>query len=179
MTHRQDQQLWAGAVLRLRQEVECLPQAERDWIARRLGQIAQLQNRLQSLFEKAGGNELCRRCHGACCARGKHHLTLVNLLGYLLAGEPPPALDFRRTCPSLGETGCHHDAARRPFNCVTFICDQVEAGLESAELTTFYHLEKELRELYLAFDRRFVGSSLRGFLLRAERLEGRSFMDLI
>ncbi|BCR06489.1 hypothetical protein DESUT3_35580 [Desulfuromonas versatilis] len=176
---QQLQNLWQQSLARLRREVEALSPAEREWIAGRLTEIAQLQRQLHAFFEKAGGDELCRLCRGACCERGTHHLTLANLLDFLLAGEAVPDPDFSSTCPFLGPAGCRLEVGRRPFNCVTFICEQVEERLAPAERDTFYRLEKRLRALYLAFDKRYAGSSLRGFLIRAERLGERAFLDRI
>jgi hypothetical protein len=66
--------------------------------------------------------------------------------------------------------------ARRPFNCVIFLCDEVLAGLDAAQRQRAVHLEAQLRSLYEAFDRRFAGSSLHGLLIRAERLGARPFL---
>jgi hypothetical protein len=43
----------------------------------------------------------------------------------------------------------------------------------------FYTLERQLRSLYEEFDGRFSGSSLRGLLIRAERLGERPFLEKI
>jgi hypothetical protein len=53
----------------------------------------------------------------------------------------------------------------------------VEDALSPDERAAVYALEAELRSLYLAFDRRYAGSSLRGFLLRAAALADRPFLD--
>jgi hypothetical protein len=59
---------------------------------------------------------------------------------------------------------------------VTFICEQVLDSLGSEGSGRFQCLEQELRSLYLAFDDRYAGSSLRGLFIRAERLDGRPFL---
>lgn len=172
----QDLQLWRRTLAAVVAEVGWLGGQERAGLREEVAAVASLQRRLHAFFEKADGAELCRTCSGACCEKGRNHLTLVNLLGYLLADEAPPQPDFSSTCPFLGHAGCLLDPGRRPFNCVTFICDPVEANLTAAEVETFYALEKELRSIYLHFDRRYAGSSLRGLLIRAERLGGRDFL---
>ncbi len=163
-------QLWRVLVVRLGREAEGLPAAEREWIGCRLMRIGEIQQNLQALFTDAGGVSACKQCGGGCCERGIHHLTLVNLLHWLLAGEAPPEPDFAATCPFLGAVGCRLPAARRPFNCIIFFCEKVEERLSLADRATFRRLEGQLREIYLAFDRRYAGSSLRGLLIRAETL---------
>lgn len=170
-----DLRLWRRLVAALYGELAALPAAERAWLVDRLAEVARLQEQLHAFFLQADGLRLCRDCRGDCCDRGKHHLTLVNLLGCLLDGAVPEA-DFRRPCPFLGAGGCLLPPPRRPFNCVTFICDGVEEGLGSTGREAFYALERQLRALYLVFDRRYAGSSLRGILIRGARLGGRPLL---
>jgi hypothetical protein len=171
-------QLWRHCLTAVEGEYRSLDSPEQSWIVERLQRIAVLQQQLNELFENGGGPATCRRCLGACCDRGKNHFTLANLLAFLSAGERPPVPDFQRTCPFLGDHGCLLDPVRRPFNCVTFICEQVLDPLGSEGSVRFQRLEQELRSLYLAFDERYTGSSLRGLLIRAERLDGRPFLAL-
>jgi hypothetical protein len=172
MTNRnkEDAFLWRRIVIGLEKEVLRLTSAERDWIASRLERIGHLQEELHALFLQGDGPGVCSRCGGSCCDRGRHHATLVNLLGFLLAGKEPPLPDFGRPCPFLGETGCLMEPAGRPFNCVTFICDAIEDRLDAAGREAFYARERELRGLYGEFDARYAGSTLRGILIRAARL---------
>lgn len=158
-------------------ELERLPARQRAWAAERLGHIAALQEELGALFVAADGPRHCRRCAGACCERGAHHFTLVNLLAFLLAGEQPPEPDFGLTCPFLGANGCRLPVARRPFNCVIFLCDEVLAGLDADQQQRAAQLEAQLRSWYEAFDKRFAGSSMRGLLIRAERLGTTPFLS--
>ena len=168
---------WRQLVDRLEAEYARLAPAERGWLADRLAQVADCQERLHAFFLQAGGAQLCRDCAGDCCGCGKNHLTLVNLLGYLAAGEALPEPEFSRTCPFLTDSGCRHEVGRRPFNCVTFLCEKVEGRLEPASREAFYRRERQLRRLYAEFDRRYAGSSLRGIFIRSESLAGRPFLD--
>jgi len=170
-TIRQRQQLWQRCVTTLREELAGLSAAELAWIDRQLAVVSGLQQQLHALFLAAGGSEACRACLGACCARGTYHLTLANLLGLLRRGEPLPEPDFSATCPMLGPEGCQLAVPDRPYNCVSFICEQLEERLEAEQVQRFYALEQELRQAYLAFDQRFRGGSLHGLLNIAERLE--------
>jgi hypothetical protein len=172
-----DLRRWHRILLRIRGELERLLPAERHWLDQHLPQIHQLQRRMHGFFEEAGGAGCCHACRGACCEKGRNHLTLVNLLGYLHAGDEPPEPDFAATCPFLTPAGCLLVVERRPFNCVTFNCEAVEGALDEASRDSFYRMERHLRKLYEAFDLRYAGSSLRGLLIRAERLGDRSFLD--
>ncbi len=172
-----DQRLWAQVVKQIRGELGRLCPGERIWIKDHLEQVQELQKDIHAFFDRAQGARVCTGCNGACCEKGRNHLTLVNLLGFLLSGESPPEPDFSCTCPFLGPSGCRLEPARRPFNCVTFNCEAIEDRLCDADRSAFYRLEKELRCLYQKFDSRYAGSSLRGLLIRAERLDGRPFLQ--
>lgn len=169
--------LWRRIVDGLAAEFAGLNPEERSWLAIRLERIGRLQEEIHALFLRADGPRLCEECRGSCCDRGRHHMTLVNLLGYLLLGRRPPEPDFRRPCPFLGPAGCLLEPARRPFNCVTFICEGVEERLGCTGRETFYALERALRGEYELFDRRYAGASLRGVLIRAARLGGRPLLS--
>lgn len=164
------QQLWERSVAAVQEELRHLPAAELAWIDRQLALIEDLQQQLHALFLAAGGAEACRDCQGACCARGTYHLTLANLLGLLRKGLPLPEPDFSCTCPLLGPTGCQLEVARRPYNCVSFICDRLEERLSADRQQLFYRLEAQLRQTYLEFAERYRGGSLHGLLNIAERL---------
>jgi len=176
--HEQRSQRWQQIVGQLADEYARLPETEKSWIASRLQRIAALQLRLNQLFEIGCGLQSCADCLGECCAKGHNHMTLANLLSYLQRQELPPPADFSRTCPFLGERGCVLIAERRPYNCISFVCDIIEKSLTSAEVAAFYSLEQQLRVLYQMFAERYVGGGLTGLLLQSERLNGRPFLEL-
>ena len=161
---------------RLQTEVAGLPAADREWARTTLQRIGALKEGLHEFFLRAQGVVICGRCGGACCERGKNHLTLVEMLAHLLQGQELPSADFSRSCPFLGADGCRLPIDRRPFNCITFICQEIEDRLSETDRKAFYALEKELRRCYEAFDRRFAGASLRGIFLRAETLGERPLL---
>lgn len=169
-------QQWRQILGALKEEFARLSVAETAWLTASLAQVADCQSQLHAFFLQAGGAQLCRDCAGDCCGCGKNHLTLVSLLGYLVAGEPVPDPEFFRSCPFLGDSGCRHKVERRPFNCVTFLCGLVEERLTPADRQAFYRLERQLRRLYGEFDRRYAGSGLCGIFIRAETLVGRPFL---
>lgn len=171
-----EQQLWQQTLARVRGELEQLPVAERAWLQARLGRIEALQEELHARFLAAGGAGLCRDCSGACCACGRNHLTLGNLLALLLAGEEPPVPDWTAPCPWLAADGCRLAPGRRPFNCISFLCEAVEERLGPESRDAFYALERELRQGYAELAERYAGAGLQGLLLRAERLGRRGFL---
>ena len=168
-------QRWSKIINSLRREVAALAGAERAWISARLAAIALLQEELHACVRASGGEALCARCPEHCCGQGKNHPGLANLLFYLLAGEELAA-DFSAPCPQLGPAGCVFPPARRPFNCITFNCEQVEERLTAAQRQRLATLETALRALYESFAHRYAGAGPQGLLIRAETLGRRSFL---
>ncbi|ABA89911.1 hypothetical protein Pcar_2675 [Syntrophotalea carbinolica DSM 2380] len=174
---QQRQQLWQRTVTAVAAELERLDSPRRAWITEAVTAIARDQQRMHALFLAADGPAACSRCNGACCACGTYHFTLVNLLAYLIEGTLPPLPEFSRPCPFLGPSGCRLPVARRPFNCVIFLCEEIWHNLSEPQQRQARLLEDALRRQYLAFDALFAGSSLRGLLIRAERLQGQALLD--
>ncbi|PLY12260.1 MAG: hypothetical protein C0624_01130 [Desulfuromonas sp.] len=149
---------------------------ERQWQKQHIDQVVALKDQLHQLFVAAGGLEGCAECDGACCARGQHHMTLVEVLSALLRNRPLPSPDPAVTCPFLTLEGCSLEPGLRPFNCVTFNCEIVEEHLTAEQVARFYALERELRALYEVFEERYAGASLRGLVIRSRRLGGRRLL---
>ncbi len=170
-----EEQLWRRTRGAVEGELAALPAAERSRLQAHLAALGALQERLHQLVLDAGGPALCRDCDGACCGCGRNHLTLGNLAVLLLRDLEPPAPDWNAPCPWLGPAGCRLAADQRPFNCVSFVCEAVEAQLGAAGCSTFYALERELRAAYAQLAGRYAGAGLQGLLLRAERLGVRGF----
>ena len=171
-----DTTLWRQTLSRLRRELAELPAARRDWLGKQVARIGQLQEELDRLFVAVDGPRICRDCLGGCCSRAKHHLSLSNVLAYLLVGEEPPTPDFSRPCPLLGATGCQLPVSRRPFNCIIFLCDAVDQSLSTEQRQAFAGVEAELRQVYQAIAERCPGASLRGLLIAAERRGPRALL---
>lgn len=171
----QGTQRWQQIVIDLQKEIFSLRRDERQWIEQQLALIASLQQQIHQLFITANGPQLCQRCLGSCCELGHNHMTLANLLAALLDDNLPQA-NFEQTCPFLGKQGCTLEVSCRPYNCVTFICDAVEEALTTEERELFYTLEQQLRSVYLAFDKRYIGSSLQGLLIRSQSMTGSLFL---
>ena len=169
-------QRWGIIINSLRCEVAALAEGERAWIVARLAAIALLQEELHDCVRACGSEALCADCAEHCCGQGKNHPGLANLLFYLLAGEELLS-DFAAPCPQLGSSGCLFPPSRRPFNCITFNCERVEAQLPAAQLQRLVTLETALRALYESFARRYAGAGPQGLLIRAETLGDRPFLS--
>lgn len=161
---------WPELVHRVQEELLALDATEVLWLRTRVEAIARLQESLDLLFRKADGDRLCCDCDGACCGHGRHHLTLTNLLASLLGGETPPAPDFGNSCPYLGAAGCLLPVARRPYNCITFFCDQLEERLSDGDRLALRDLDRQLRHEYLAVAQRYPAASLRGLWIAMGQL---------
>lgn len=161
---------WPALLHRVTRDLSTLSAAELFWLNERLGAIETLQVALDDLFCKANGLASCSGCDGACCGCGRHHLTMTNLLAYLLKGEQPPTPDFDRTCPFLGERGCLLAVGRRPYNCITFFCDSLEEQLNEMEREQLRILDCQLRSEYQSIAERYPAASLRGLWIALERV---------
>lgn len=163
---------WPALLQKLRDELAVLEESDRQWLKSRLDSIAAIQLDLDNLFHVADGVRTCALCAGACCACGRHHLTLTNLLTYLLADEAPPAPDLDKTCPYLGESGCRLSVDRRPYNCITFFCEQLEENLSAEGRQQLRLLDRQLRQEYQCLAERYPSASLRGLWIALERIDG-------
>jgi hypothetical protein len=161
---------WPALPQRTRRELDALSEVDRTWLKERLAVVEVTQLALDKLFCKAGGVESCAGCDGACCDCGRHHITLTNLLAYLMEGEDPPAPDFSRTCPYLGDLGCLLPAARRPYNCITFFCENLENRTDSIDREQLRTLDRRLRNEYQRIEKRYPTASLRGLWIALERV---------
>jgi hypothetical protein len=160
---------WPVVLQRINRDLAMLSNDELDWLKARLRVIEVTQMALDGLFCKAGGVESCAGCDGACCGCGRHHITLTNLLAYLLEGEEPPVPDFNSTCPYLGDQGCRLPVARRPYNCITFFCETLDDRLDSADREQLRILDGQLRSEYQRVAERYPLASLRGLWIALER----------
>ena len=114
--------------------------------------------------------EICARCRGECCKSGKNHVRAVDIVVYLNDGRDIFTPSFEREiCPYLDENACLMGPEYRPFNCVTFICEQVEGLLDVNEKERFYAVERRLRVLYGEMERILDNRFRYGILSVCER----------
>ena len=92
---------WPAVLQRINHDLTALNQVERDWLQERLAVIDATQLALDALFCKVGGADACAGCDGACCACGRHHITLTNLLAYLLQVKYHPPRILAVFVPTL------------------------------------------------------------------------------
>lgn len=165
-----DQQLWSAAVVCVKTEYEAIPYALKQQLSRLSAEIITLKSRSQELVSSANAESACSDCKGICCRFGKHHFTAVDLLVYLSsAGDLfDPSFD-NPLCPYHGGSGCLMTPGLRPFNCIIFICEQIEALLPGSVKEELVEIEKELRRIYGEFDRIFGNRFANGLLITYQR----------
>jgi hypothetical protein len=111
--------------------------------------IKSCKKSLHQIVSVVAASEICARCGGECCKSGKNHVRAVDIVVYLNDGREIFTPSFEREiCPYLDDDGCLMGPEYRPFNCVTFICEQVEGLLDAGEKERFYAVERRLRVLY-------------------------------
>lgn len=167
MKHRYDWPFW---LKRLEEEIATLDLKDKHWLQDRVTAIGKIQLELDQLFRIAGGLKTCANCDGACCSRGRYHLTLTNVLAYLLDEDVPPVPDFSSSCPYLGDSGCRLKIDGRPYNCITFFCDQLERRLSQEQRVQLRALDCCLRREYQAVADRYPVANLSGFWFAIERI---------
>jgi hypothetical protein len=165
-----DRKLWEQGVEAVSREFAALAQEPLGLLRKECAAIRAAKESLHRLFALADGDERCRACAGACCARGKYHFTVVDLLVHLDAGVElfEPRFDSG-VCPYLGEAGCLMSPPFRPYTCTTFVCDTVEEGLAAPQKELFYRVATELRSSYGRVERLFGGRFMYGLLINSER----------
>jgi hypothetical protein len=139
-------------------------------------EVLSVKIEITSIFDELNGGEICRQCLGECCQTGCYHFTAVDLLAYLVTGRElfVPRFD-NGACPYLGDAGCLMEPCYRPYNCVTFVCEGIDAGMNSAARGRFAELSMGLIGLYQKLERLFANRFVYGILNNGTRfVEGRS-----
>lgn len=164
-----ENEIWRQGCAAVAREFQALTAARREQLRGQVAALMAIKSAMHVLVDKVAGSDQCALCRGECCKSGKYHVTAVDVLVYLVNGEPLfEPLFASGWCPFLDETGCMMPPAQRPFNCITFNCEKIEELLSSAELAHFYAREKELRLCYADIRRLFAGSALRGAVMHGE-----------
>lgn len=165
-----DQQLWAAAVERVRTDYLALPQTLKLRLSDLSIEIMALKARHQTAAATAAADEACAECGGSCCRFGKHHFTVVDLLVYLSAGRElfSPAFE-NPVCPYHNGCGCLMEPSLRPFNCIIFLCEQLETALEEQARADLAGIETRLRALYGEFEKLLGNRFANGLLITFQR----------
>lgn len=162
-----DGQLWQAATEQIQKEYLSLPGLVRVELDEALSGIAELKNDITAL---ASADAVCEKCGGICCRFGKHHFTAVDLLGYLHAETGLFSPDFaNQVCPYHQDAGCLMPPALRPYNCIIFICDEVECRLAADVLHRLRGMEINLKELYCRVEKLLGNRFENGLLITYER----------
>ncbi|GAM09523.1 hypothetical protein OR1_01802 [Geobacter sp. OR-1] len=167
---------WGIAVDVATTEFRALDPALSESIARIIRDVMRTKQELTAIFDGLNGGEICMRCGGECCRTGCYHFTAVDLLAYLVTGEMlfSPRFD-NASCPFLGAAGCLMAPEYRPYNCVTFICDRVDVGMDSLTRDRFAALSADLLALYQKIEALFANRFVYGILNNGSRFKaGRS-----
>jgi hypothetical protein len=165
-----DREKWDRGVAAVREEYAALSPLLRTRLKERSAAVKSRKKSLHSIVEAMGAGDICAQCHGECCACGKNHVTVVDLLVYLSDDRQLFAPCFERNlCPYLGENGCLMEPEYRPYNCITFTCERVEGLLAPVEQERFYAVERELRALCEGFEQLFDNRFRAGLLINSER----------
>lgn len=165
-----DRERWEIGIAAVREEFASLSPGVRSRVEEFAAALKLRKKELQSLAEEAHAGEICAACRGECCARGKNHFTVVDLLVYLADGRELFVPRFGgELCPYLGEDGCLMPPEYRPYNCISFICERVDGLLEPAAHARFCALEEELRAVYEEIERLFDNRFRGGLLGNCER----------
>jgi len=165
-----DQQLWSAAVERVRTDYGALPEALKLKLSALSAEIMVLKARHQALVAASVAAAACAECRGLCCRFGKHHFTAVDLLVYLFAGRELFSPSFENpVCPYHSGSGCLMEPSLRPFNCIIFLCEQLETALEERTSAELAGLETLLRQLYREFDRLLGNRFANGLLITFQR----------
>ena len=162
-----DGQLWQAATEQVQKEYLSLSGLVKIELDKSLKSIAELKSAMATL---ASADAECEKCGGVCCRFGKHHFTVVDLLGYLQAGTGLFSPDFaNQVCPYHQGFGCLMPAALRPYNCIIFICDEVECRLATDVLNRLRGMEISLKELYSGVEKLLGNRFENGLLITYER----------
>ena len=165
-----DQEQWAAAVAATVREYGLLPPQLRQRVGEIAEEISVVKGAYQRLAATVDADGICADCRGLCCGHGKHHFTVVDLLGYLAAGRELFVPDFASpVCPYHTGSGCLMVPGLRPLNCIIFLCDRLEELLPAAARQELLSLEKELRRLYSCQELLLGNRFANGLLITFER----------
>lgn len=132
--------------------------------------VRELKRDIHQYAAAIDGSAICAECGGQCCATGKHHFTVVDLLVSLTEEKAVVVPRFSSgSCPFLGGEGCLMEPEFRPYNCVTFNCDRIDSLLPPFEREAFMNAERKLRSTYRAMEEFFGNTFMQGLIITCER----------
>jgi hypothetical protein len=169
-----DMEMWDNAVTVVRREYRALADPIKERLRSIIREVRLEKTEVCSITASRGASHVCSGCGGRCCHKGKYHFSVIDLLAFLDTGRDLFLPAFGGvSCPYLGKAGCLMEPPYRPFTCVTFHCDRLEALLTASEVERLYGLERSLRVKYGDIEELFGTRLTQGLLLGYARyLEG-------
>ncbi|RII28957.1 MAG: hypothetical protein CXR31_03550 [Geobacter sp.] len=165
-----DEELWRTGIDALAREYRALPSPLRERVAELAAQVKEAKLALHDCVTAVDIGAICADCRGECCARGKNHVTVIDLLVSLVEGRELVTPFFGHDiCPYLGANGCLMAPPYRPFTCIIFNCDRVEGLMGKSEKERLYEAERRLRAVYGEFEKLFGKRFMAGLLIMSER----------
>jgi hypothetical protein len=165
-----DREKWDGAVAAVKREFATLPGPLMAKLKISIETIKKYKRSVFALTEEVNAGQICAVCRGDCCRKGKYHFTVIDLLVYLVEDKQlfVPCFTNGR-CPYSGVAGCLMEVEYRPFNCITFQCEQLERLMLPADIEKFYVLERALRSENADLERTFENRFSSGLFANYER----------
>jgi len=169
-----DREKWDRGVAALREGYATLSPLLKARLKKSAAAIKSCKQALRLIGEGVRAAEICGECRGECCARGKNHVSSIDLLVYLNDGRKIFTPCFEQgICPYLGENGCLMEPEYRPYNCITFICERVEGVLGPLEKERACAVERDLRALYKGVEQLLESRFRHDVLSICERQQGK------
>lgn len=173
-----DDEKWRIGIAAVTEEFAALEQTRQDAVVALVRRIMAIKEEIAACFSRVNGSAVCALCGGECCRAGRYHFTVIDLLAYLISQRQLfiPSFDSG-ACPFIGEAGCLMEPQFRPYNCVTFLCDRVELGMEPDLRQTCDILGGDLLDRYLEMEALLANRFRSGLLINCERyLDGKAAM---
>ena len=165
-----DEELWRTGIAALAREYGALSPTPRERVVDLAAQVREAKQAIHDCVAAVNACGICADCGGECCARGKNHVTVIDLLVCQVEGRELVSPRFDHDlCPYLGENGCQMAPSYRPFTCIIFNCDRVEGLMAPAEKDRLYKAEHRLRAVYGEFEKLFGKRFMAGLLITCER----------
>lgn len=143
-----DQQQWDNAIAQLDRLLKTVGEPELNRLRELATEYRQHKERLGVIGDLVTAASDCAACQGLCCHNGKYRMNLFDAMVFRLDGETLPKPDFTQKplCPYGSNTGCHMPPGLRPADCMVFICDTIDAKLDSNFRTELIALERAIRD---------------------------------
>lgn len=142
-----DRQTWDQGLRLINKMLAGLPTVKRQQLSEVLASYRQVKEELAAVVLSIDSEAVCRECRGQCCLNGKYRINVLDLISHCDAGiSVSPDFAQKPFCPYGTVQGCLMEAGCRPFDCVIFICDELDCRLPDSARSTLKISEKKLRD---------------------------------